>query len=94
MNKLEILKKLLNKKIIKISKEGNESNGERTYYSGYFKLDNELNIYSYACHFSIGKNFDKRNDFTIDSLLEHISKLQAEGFILEFLSQKDFDGKD
>ena len=80
MNKRDVLLKLLDFKILKISGMGDL----QRYEPAYFKIDKNLKIYSYNKSFNLTDNFEIRNDLTIDKLLNHIKQMQKEGFTLEF----------
>lgn len=80
MNKKNVLLKLLNFKILKISGMGDL----KRYEPAYFKLDKDLKIYSYNKSFNLTDNFEIRNDLTLDRLLNHIMQMQKEGFKLDF----------
>lgn len=76
MTKKNILLKLLDNKIIKLSKE--------QYTPGYFKLDKDLNILYYNKEICFTTDFEKHPTLNLTTLLNHIMQLQKEGFKLEF----------
>jgi hypothetical protein len=80
MNKKNVLLKLLNNKIVKISGIGDL----KRYTPAYFKLDKDLKILSYNKEINLSENFERRNDLTLDRLLNHIMQMQKEGFKLDF----------
>ena len=90
MRKIDILKKLCEGDIVKISKDQFESNGERTYYTSYFRIDKDLKILSYTEKINFGDEFDIRKDFDIESLLNHTENLINEGFTIEFMTMDEF----
>lgn len=77
MNKKNVLLKLLNNKIVKIG-------GKERYTPAYFKLDKDLKILSYSKEINLSENFERRDDLTLDRLLNHIMQMQKEGFKLDF----------